>query len=133
MPVWPVPGGYRLARLLMGETSRLTGDDQLFVTRLLDEEPALGTAIAWAKRMNALLRRKTEEKLDEVLNAARGTLLGRFATGLHRDFAAINAAIELPWTTSPVEGQISRIKMLKRTMYGRAGFNLLRARVLHSA
>ena len=100
------------------------------MTRLLDEEPALGIAIAWAKRMNALLRRKSEENLDEVLDGARGTLLGRFAAGLHRDFAAIKAAIDLPWTTSPVEGQISRLKMLKRTMYGRAGFSLLRARVM---
>ena len=46
---------------------------------------------------------------------------------------AISAALELPWTTSPVEGQISRLKMLKRTMYGRAGFDLLRARVLDAA
>lgn len=38
----------------------------------------------------------------------------------------------LPWTTSPVEGQVSRIKMLKRTMYGRAGFELLRSRVLNA-
>jgi transposase len=39
----------------------------------------------------------------------------------------------LPWTTSPVEGQINRIKLLKRTMYGRAGFALLRERVLYAA
>jgi transposase len=60
-------------------------------------------------------------------------MLARFAAGLRRDFAAISAALKLPWTTSPVEGQISRLKMLKRTMYGRAGFGLLRARVLHAA
>jgi hypothetical protein len=39
----------------------------------------------------------------------------------------------LSWTTSPVEGQNSRLKMLKRTMYGRAGTELVRARVLHAA
>ena len=39
----------------------------------------------------------------------------------------------MPWTASPVEGPIGRIKMLKRTMYGRSGFELLRARVLHAA
>ena len=65
-----------------------------------------------------------------MLAAATGTLFARFAASLRRDFDAINAALVLPWTTSPVEGQISRIKMLKRTMYGRAGFELLRARVL---
>ncbi len=56
-----------------------------------------------------------------------------FAAGLRRDIGAIQTALDLPWTTSPVEGQVNRLKMLKRTMYGRAGFQLLRARVLHAA
>ena len=103
------------------------------MTRLLDEVPALGVTIEWAKRLNALLRRKVVGDLDEILSAADGTMLAKFAAGLRRDVAAISAALELPWTTSPVEGQISRLKMLKRTMYGRAGFKLLRARVLHAA
>jgi transposase len=50
-----------------------------------------------------------------------------------QDLAAVQAALDLPWTTSPVEGQINRLKMLKRTMYGRAGFELLRRRVLYAA
>jgi transposase len=70
---------------------------------------------------------------DKLIVAADGTMLARFAAGLRRHFDAINAALGLPWTTSPVEGQISRLKMLKRTMYGRVGFELLRARVLHAA
>ena len=45
----------------------------------------------------------------------------------------MQAALDLPWTTSPVEGQINRIKTIKRSMYGRTGFHLLRARVLHAA
>ena len=47
--------------------------------------------------------------------------------------AAVQSALDLPWTTSPAERQINRIKTIKRTMYGRAGFQLLRARVLHAA
>jgi transposase len=129
--IWPVPRGYRLARLLMSGTSRLTAEDELFRTKLLEDEPALGTAFAWAQQFNALLRRKISGDLDTIL--AADTMLALFAAGLRRDFAAISAALELPWTTSPVEGQISRLKMLKRTMYGRAGFELLRARVLNAA
>ena len=132
-PIWPVPRGYRLARLLMSDRSTLKAEDDLFRTCLLEEEPALGITVAWAQRLNALLRRKVTGDLGEVLTAAEDTLLARFAAGLRRDFAAISAALELPWTTSPVEGQISRLKMLKRTMYGRADFNLLRARVMHTA
>ena len=57
----------------------------------------------------------------------------RFAVSLSRDKDAVQAALELPWTTSPVEGQVNRIKTIKRSMYGRADFDLLRARVLNAA
>ncbi len=73
-------------------------------------------AIAVAKRMNGLLRRKTSEGLTQILDAAAGTSLRDFAASLRRDLTAIQAALDLPWTTSPVEGQINRLKMLKRTM-----------------
>ncbi|WP_408887768.1 hypothetical protein [Teichococcus wenyumeiae] len=52
---------------------------------------------------------------------------------MRKDIATVQAALELPWSTSPVEGQINRLKMIKRTMYGRAGFALLHARVLQAA
>jgi len=99
----------------------------------LEEVPPVAAAITVAKQLNALLRRKTSESLTQVLDAAIATPLKDFAAGLRRDITAIQAALDLPWTTSPVEGQINRLKMLKRTMYGRAGFQLLRARVLHAA
>ena len=76
--------------------------------------------------------RKSTEALDKVLEDAGRTALGSFVASLRRDLGAVQAALELPWTTSPAEGQINRLKMLKRTMYGRAGFGLLRARVLHA-
>lgn len=50
---------------------------------------------------------------------------GGFAGGLKRDLAAVRAALSLPWSTGPVEGQISRLKTIKRTMDGRGGFDLL--------
>jgi transposase len=56
--------------------------------------------------------------------------LVRFACGLRRDFSAIVAAAETEWSSGQVEGQINRLKTIKRQMYGRAGFSLLRARVL---
>jgi transposase len=117
----------------MAEADALPAADQAFVTRLLAEVPELAQAVAAAKQLNRVLRRESEEDLEDVLAAANGTLLADFAAGLHKDRQAVQAALELPWTTSPVEGQISRLKMLKRTMYGRAGFALLRQRVLHAA
>ncbi len=127
-----MPRGYRLARLLMASRSRLDAEEKLFISRLLAAEPQLDAAINWARRLNKLLRRRTVDSLDDVLAAAGQTLFRRFAASLRRDFDAINAALVTPWTTSPVEGHVSRIKMLKRTKYGRAGFELLRARVLNA-
>ncbi|RVG73129.1 transposase [Sinorhizobium meliloti] len=49
---------------------------------------------------------------------------------LHRDLDAVYNAIELLWSNGQAEGQINRLKTIKRTMYGRAGPELLRARVL---
>jgi transposase len=132
-PDWQAPTGRKLARVLMAKSGTLSEPDALFVARLLTEEPALGVAIKWAKQLNAMLCHRVRENLDELLHAADGTLLANFAAGLRRDFDAIKAALKLPWTTSPVEGHNSRLKMLKRTMYGRAGIELLRARVLQAA
>ncbi len=50
---------------------------------------------------------------------------------LARDYQAVKAAMELPWSTGPVEGHNHRLKLIKRSGYGRASFDLLRQRVLH--
>ncbi|WP_149181339.1 transposase [Streptomyces sp. TRM49041] len=59
--------------------------------------------------------------------------LHTFTSGLERDLAAVTAGLTLPWSSGVVEGHVNRIKMIKRQMYGRAGFNLLRKRVLLAA
>ena len=56
--------------------------------------------------------------------------LVRFAYGLRKDLAAVTAAVETEWSNGQTEGQINRLKAIKRQMYGRAGFTYLRARVL---
>jgi transposase len=71
--------------------------------------------------------------LDGWLAAAGETALTGFAEGIKRDLAAVRAALSLPWSTGPVEGQISKLKTTKRTMNGRGGFDLLRHRVLEAA
>ncbi|MFC7556247.1 hypothetical protein ACFQU7_40820 [Pseudoroseomonas wenyumeiae] len=106
--------------------------DRAFAARLL-EVPTLQTTVAIAQRLARLLRRQEDDRLEEALDAAAASPLARFAADLCKDIAAVQAAVDLPWSTSPVEGQINRLKMIKRTMYGRAGFQLLRARVLQWA
>jgi transposase len=80
-----------------------------------------------------MVRSKQADQLDRWLAAAKGSALAGFADGLARDLAAIRAALSLPWSTGPVEGQISHLKTIKRTMCGRAKCDLLRHRVLEAA
>ena len=73
------------------------------------------------------------ERLDTwqaQLEAADQPDLHRFAHGIRRDHAAVANGLTLPHSSGPVEGTVNRIKMIKRQMYGRAGFDLLRKRVL---
>ena len=102
----------------MADPEVLPRAERSLVLHLLEHVPPLADAITVAKRLNALLRRKASESLSAVLDAADRTPLKEFAAGLRRDVGAIQAALDLPWTTSPVEGQVNRLKMLKRTMYG---------------
>jgi transposase len=67
--------------------------------------------------------------INEVKHCEFGPLV-RFGYGLQKDISAVTAAVETPWSSGQVEGQINRLKAIKRQMYGRAGFVLLRARVL---
>jgi transposase len=90
--------------------------------------------VAEAVRVFAqLLRGGDSARLTPWLEAVAKTDLGGFATGLRQDEAAVRAAIAEPWSSGPVEGQVNRLKLIKRSMYGRAGFDLLRQRVLHAA
>jgi transposase len=65
--------------------------------------------------------------------SARGTALDAFARGIERNRDAVAAARAEPWSTGLVEGQINRLKLLTRTMYGRANYSLLRSRVFAAA
>jgi transposase len=56
--------------------------------------------------------------------------LRRFATGLRADYDAVKAGLTLRWSNGPVEGQINRLKMLKRSIFGRAKIDLLSRRFL---
>jgi transposase len=74
--------------------------------------------------------------LDAWLGAAEQSgvpELSGFALGLRRDRAAVEAALQLPWSQGQTEGQINRLKMIKRQMYDRANLDLLRQRVLYAA
>jgi len=86
-----------------------------------------------AMRFNGILRGREADPLpawiDDVVETDLAPIV-RFARTLNRDFDAVKNAIEMPWSNGQAEGQINRLKTLKRSIYGRAGPELLRARML---
>ncbi|WP_331326632.1 transposase [Methylobacterium fujisawaense] len=104
----------------------------MFIARLRRTAPKLANAADLAVRFARMLRGQSSEPVADWLAAARSSVLKRFAAGLQREAAGIENAIALPWSTGPAEGEISRLKTIKRQMYGRAGFELLRQRVLNA-
>ncbi|TWI21491.1 transposase [Mesorhizobium tianshanense] len=78
----------------------------------------------------AMIRKKTLADLEPWLERARSSLVASFAKGVLKDRSAVSAAISLPWSNGQTEGQITRLKLVKRQMYGRGKLDLLQARVI---
>lgn len=96
--------------------------------------PAVHGALELAEELMGMIRQKASTPLtDWVAKAAAAgdRDLANLASSLGSDAAAIQAALTTAWSNGPVEGQVNRLKAIKRSMYGRAGMNLLRARVRH--
>jgi transposase len=89
-----------------------------------------------SQRFVSMVRQRQGGQLDAWLKRTReqgpAELIG-FASGIRRDYAAVRAGLSRLESNGQVEGQITRLKYLKRQMYGRAKFDLLRLRVLHAA
>jgi transposase len=107
------------------------------IQALLEEmeqvSPAFGPLYRLAHTFTQMIRARQAESLDTWLEQASASgfpELVSLATGIKRDYAAVKAALRLPYSTGPVEGNINRLKLIKRSMYGRANFDLLRQRVL---
>lgn len=80
-----------------------------------------------------MVRNGEHDNLEGWLTEAESGLLASFARGLRADKAAVTAALREPWSNVQTEGQINKLKTLKRQMYGRANLDLLRARLVAAA
>ena len=99
-----------------------------------ERDPGLAHAYTLTQRFCEMVRDRTGDKLDDWLaevHASEVAQLVGFAKGLERDYAAVKAGLTLEWSNGQTEAQVHRLKLLKRQMYGQAGFDLLRKRVLH--
>jgi transposase len=132
-PVWRTPSSRQAARLLLADAESLHDTERAFAGALTAASPAIRAARELAGTFAGLVKARDAAGLEPWLEAAQGSALGGFADGLRRDLPAVRAALTTPWSTGPVEGHITRLKLLKRQMYGRAKFDLLRRRVLCAA
>ncbi|MDQ1013484.1 transposase [Streptomyces afghaniensis] len=111
----------------------LTEEEKLHRKAVLDRCPEMETAACLVGSFAEMLTTLSGTHLpDWITEAADANLPGisSFAVGLHSDFDAVTAGLTTDWNSGPVEGAVNRIKMLKRQMFGRTGFALLRKRVL---
>lgn len=120
--------------LLVQAEDALTSQQAVRRAALCETCADAATTYRLAQSFGKMIRERQADKLDAWLEAAEASSLpdlGNFAASLHRDYTAVQAGLSLPWSQGQVEGQINRLKMIKRMMYGRGKFDLLRCRVLH--
>jgi len=82
-----------------------------------------------------MIRNLSGDRLPDWMDRVREDnlpALHSFVNGLRQDLGAVTAGLTLPWSNGPTEGTVNKIKLLKRMMFGRAGFPLLRKRILNA-
>ncbi|MGY3698738.1 HSP90 family molecular chaperone [Bradyrhizobium sp. USDA 3240] len=79
---------------------------------------------------HGMIRRRAAAELSSWIERARASLVASFARGVTNDEAAVRAAITSPWSNGQTEGQITRLKLVRRQMYGRGKIDLLQARLI---
>jgi transposase len=125
----------RATWLVLRRTEQRTAAEAEQLARLRAQQADVAEAIDLAQDFAALVRYRHPTQLDPWLQRATTSTLPvmrRFAKGLYEDYDAVKAGVTLPWSTGPVEGQINRLKMLKRQMFGRARLDLLSRRFLRA-
>lgn len=104
-----------------------------YIEELFRRSPEIATAAAVAREFYRMVRKRDLAAWEPWLQSALKSPLASFAKHLSRDSAAVRAALEHAWSNGPVEGNVHRLKLIKRSMYGRARFDLLRLRVLNAS
>jgi transposase len=120
--------------LFFRKEEELKADEQENLRQLRQASPDLETAYQLVKDFLHMVRELTGERLEEWLDKVEASHLQAFqsfVTGVQQDKDAVLAGLTLAWSNGPVEGQVNRLKLIKRSMYGQADLDLLKRRVLH--
>ncbi len=124
------PPACRIAQFMTSARYHLSKADAVLVARIEVALPALAIARQLTDRFTDMVRNGTANGLAAWLDEAERSEVAAFARGLRTDAAAVMAALQEPWSNGQTEGQINRLKTLKRQMYGRANIDLLKARLV---
>jgi transposase len=125
-----------VAWLLLRVVPQLTEPERRYVEEAHRADPALAAAVDLTRDFVAMVRKRQPERLDDWLRTASASGIAEFqrlATGIDHDKAAVAAALSERWSNGQTEGQVLRLKLIKRQGYGRAKVDLLRKRVLRAA
>jgi transposase len=125
----------RATWLVLRRETKRTDAETKQLTALRAQQAEVAEAMDLAQAFATLVRQRQPTQLDAWLKRATTSAVEavrRFATGLAEDYAAVKAGVTLSWSTSPVEGHINRLKMLKRQMFGRAHLDLLSHRFVRA-
>jgi transposase len=120
--------------LLARKREELDQKDQARLEQLLHLSPEVQAVYTLLQAFLKMVRQRKHQELRSWMEQAiRSSIpeLGSFVAGIERDYDAVHAALRLPWSQGVTEGKVNKLKTLKRVMDGRAGFALLRQRLLH--
>ncbi len=128
------PTALQVARWMTFTKEQRLDWQNTYLTRLCEAEPVMDQLFLLVQDFATMLRERQGERLDAWLKQVEAQEIGElknFARGLQKDYDAVQAGLTLEWSQGQVEGQVHRVKLLKRQMYGRGSFQVLRKRVLH--
>ena len=128
-----LPGPQTVCWLLMRRRSDLDDAERMLLNDLCRLTGELAVSRRLAQRFMILVRERRSGQLEQWIADVQATgppELRGFSRNLYRDWAAVHAGFTVHWSSGPVEGNINRLKLIKRQMFGRAKFDLLRKRVL---
>jgi transposase len=130
------PPPRQVAAIVLRRPERRTDEQRVYLTHLRVTDPAIAIATGLAEDFLVMLRRREGERLPTWLDQAETSgidELKRFAGRLRADHDAVQAGLILRPSNGQTEGQVNRLKLLKRQSYGQAHVDLLRKRVLQAA
>src|SRR5277367_1332214 len=124
------PSSRTIARLMTISRDALSKAESVTVAAIESGVPMVVASRELIAKFQAMVRTKSLADLEPWLEQARSSLVASFANGVVKDKAAVSAAITSPWSNGQTEGQITKLKLVKRQMYGRGKLDLLQARVI---